>query len=112
MTREITHMKAFMAALESLGKPALSIGNIPPTPELVKQYFNDSTGEGDEGGQDARSPWNEGDDWEFVEAPAFREFASGELGTREADSANGDAKKPASSERHSRGTMKSGSSKK
>src|SRR6266404_1278317 len=47
MTREITHMKAFMAALESLGKPALSIGRIPPTPGLVDQYFNDSTGTGD-----------------------------------------------------------------
>lgn len=26
MTREITHMKAFSAALESMGKPAFSIG--------------------------------------------------------------------------------------
>ena len=30
MTREITHMKAFMIALESLGKDPLSIGQIPP----------------------------------------------------------------------------------
>jgi Mn-containing catalase len=30
MTREITHMKAFTAALESLGKDRFSIGNIPP----------------------------------------------------------------------------------
>src|ERR1043166_4986892 len=44
MTREITHMKAFTAALESMGKPRFSIGRIPPTPELVDQYFNDSTG--------------------------------------------------------------------
>src|SRR6202167_4278549 len=49
MTREITHMKAFTAALESLGKAPFSIGKIPPTPVLVDQYFNDSTGEGDEG---------------------------------------------------------------
>ena len=33
MTREITHMKAFTAALESLGKPRFSIGQIPPTPD-------------------------------------------------------------------------------
>src|ERR1700750_82975 len=39
MTREITHMKAFSAALESIGKPAFSIGQIPPTPGLVDQYF-------------------------------------------------------------------------
>src|SRR5579871_2028813 len=32
MTREITHMKAFMAALESMGKDPLSVGQIPPTP--------------------------------------------------------------------------------
>src|SRR6478672_1475669 len=33
MTREITHMKAFTAALESMGKPQFSIGKIPPTPD-------------------------------------------------------------------------------
>src|SRR6187401_2140441 len=49
MTREITHMKAFMAALDSMGKDPLEIGKIPPTPGLVDQFFNDSTGEGDDG---------------------------------------------------------------
>ena len=49
MTREITHMKAFSLALETLGKPMLSIGRIPPTLGLVDQYFNDSTGVGDRG---------------------------------------------------------------
>jgi Mn-containing catalase len=82
MTREITHMKAFSAALESLGKPAFSIGRIPPTAELVSQFFNDSTGVGDRGESDARGPWNEGGDWELVEAPAFREFKSELAGTR------------------------------
>src|ERR1700734_513892 len=38
MTREITHLRAFMQALESLGKPALEIGMIPPTPGIVDQY--------------------------------------------------------------------------
>ena len=56
MTREITHMKAFTAALESMGKPRFSIGQIPPTPGLVDQFFNDSTGEGDDGEIDARGP--------------------------------------------------------
>jgi Mn-containing catalase len=69
MTREITHMKAFMAALESLGKDPLEIGKIPPTPGVVKQFFNDSTGQGENGDRDARGPWNEGDDIQFVEAP-------------------------------------------
>jgi Mn-containing catalase len=83
MTREITHMKAFTAALESLGKPEFSIGRIPPTAGLVNQYFNDSTGVGNRGEPDARGPWNEGGDWELVTAPAFREFASEAAGTRQ-----------------------------
>jgi Mn-containing catalase len=69
MTREITHMKAFMVALESMGKDPLQIGEIPPTPEVVKQYFNDSTGEGDEGEIDSDGPWKQGDGVELVEAP-------------------------------------------
>ena len=71
MTREITHMKAFAAALESMKKPAFSIGKLAPTPGLVNQYFNDSTGSGDEGEIDTRGPWNEGDDWEFMTSPAL-----------------------------------------
>jgi Mn-containing catalase len=70
MTREITHMKAFMAALESMGKDPLEIGQIAPTPNIVNQYFNDSTGEGDDGDMDARGPWNEGDGIRLVQAPA------------------------------------------
>src|SRR6201991_1312738 len=72
MTREITHMKAFSAALESMKKPAFSIGKIAPTPGLVNQFFNDSTGEGDEGEIDTRGPWNQGEQWEFVESPALQ----------------------------------------
>jgi hypothetical protein len=60
MTREITHMRAFTAALESMGKPPFVIGRIAPTPKLVDQFFNDSTWEGDYGDLDARGPWNEG----------------------------------------------------
>ncbi len=74
MTREITHMKAFTLALESLGKNPFSIGEIPPTPGLVNQYFNDSTGRGHNGDIDTRGPWNQGGDWEYVEAP-IEEFA-------------------------------------
>jgi Mn-containing catalase len=72
MTREITHMKAFTAALESMNKPRFMIGMIPPTPGLVDQFFNDSTGSGEDGEIDARGPWNEGGDWQRVEAPAFQ----------------------------------------
>ena len=74
MTREITHMRAFALALESMGKPPFSIGKIAPTPQLVDQFFNDSTGEGDHGEVDARGPWNEGEPWIFVESPAFQDL--------------------------------------
>ncbi|MDU1666132.1 MAG: DUF892 family protein, partial [Bradyrhizobium sp.] len=72
MTREITHMKAFALALESMNKPAFSIGRIAPTPGLVDQFFNDSTGNGDHGEIDTRGPWNEGGDWVFTESPAIQ----------------------------------------
>jgi Mn-containing catalase len=91
-TREITHMKAFSLALETMGKPALSIGRIPPSPGVVDQYFNDSTGTGDRGEPDVRGPWNQGGNWEFVEAPAFQAFrssATGERMSNEAAKSNG-----------------------
>jgi Mn-containing catalase len=72
MTREITHMKAFTIALESLGKDPFSIGQIPPDAEWVNKYFDDSTGSGEQG-ENTRGPWNEGGDWQLVEAPAFKD---------------------------------------
>src|SRR3982751_1003857 len=93
MSREITHMKAFTAALESMGKPMFSIGRIPPTPRLVNQYFNDSTGVGERGEPDAQGPWNEGGDWQLVTAPAFQEFESVTAGTRQQDENGGAGRK-------------------
>jgi Mn-containing catalase len=75
MTREITHMKAFMAALESMEKGPLEIGELPVDEEYVNKYFNDSTGKG-ELGEDATGPWNSGGDWEVVESPAFKAIAA------------------------------------
>src|SRR3954454_6989389 len=69
MTREITHMKAFAAALESMGKDRFTIGMIPPTPGLVDEYFNDSTGASEDGFSDMTGPWNEA--MEMVDQPAF-----------------------------------------
>ena len=89
MTREITHMKAFTAALESMQIPAFSIGKIPPTPGLVDQYFNDSTGVGPRGEPDAFGPWNQGGDWTLVENPAFQPLESEQTGARVAVSESG-----------------------
>ncbi|HYZ61250.1 MAG TPA: manganese catalase family protein [Acetobacteraceae bacterium] len=66
MTREITHMKAFMQALDGLGKGALEIGQLPPTEGLVNQYFNDSTGSGD-----LSEEWARKNGFEPVNNPAF-----------------------------------------
>jgi Mn-containing catalase len=75
MTREITHMRAFTLALESMGKRPFSIGRIAPTANLVDQYFNDSTGQGDHGEVDTRGPWNEGGEWQYVESPAVADLS-------------------------------------
>jgi Mn-containing catalase len=72
ITREITHLRAFTEALDSLGKDPFVIGTIPPTPNLVDQYYNDSTGEGDDGEIDTTGPWNE--NIEIVESPAITDF--------------------------------------
>jgi Mn-containing catalase len=58
MTREITHMKAFMTALDSLGMGPLEIGKRSPSKGIVDLYFNTSTGQG-EAGKDMSGPWNE-----------------------------------------------------
>jgi Mn-containing catalase len=42
----------------------------------VDQYFNDSTGKGDMGEIDTKGPWNEGDTWQVVDAPAFQDARS------------------------------------
>ena len=74
MTREITHMKAFQLALESLGRGPLDIGDLPPTPGIVDVYFNDSTGSGEHGEHDATGPWNTGGDWQIENNPAFQQL--------------------------------------
>ncbi|MDR6676408.1 manganese catalase family protein [Pseudomonas oryzihabitans] len=64
MTREIAHQKSFENALHSI-QPNFPQGKIPPRPEFASVYYNMSQGEGD-----LRGPWNQGQDWEYVEQPA------------------------------------------
>ncbi|WP_158896663.1 MULTISPECIES: manganese catalase family protein [unclassified Pseudomonas] len=63
MTREIAHQKSFENALHSI-QPNFPQGKVPPRPEFASVYYNLSQGEGD-----MRGPWNQGQDWEFVEQP-------------------------------------------
>lgn len=81
MTREITHMKAFMAALDSLGKDPLSIGMLPPSADIVGLYFNDSTGEGDNGEADFRGPWNQEPVLTLTNNPAIEQLTASRNGS-------------------------------
>lgn len=71
MTREITHMKAFMTQLDALDKGPLEIGKREPTSGLVDQYFNDSTGEGKDGARDLAHEWAPKAGFNVVDNPAF-----------------------------------------
>ena len=69
MTREITHMRAFTAALESMEKPPFSIGIIQPTPGLVDQYFNASTnGKEISKKEEKDAPWSHGSGLQLVQS--------------------------------------------
>lgn len=64
LTREISHTKMFMKALDSLGKLTDPFfGNIQPD-ETVDLYFNMSTN-----GKDERGPWNSEPDFKYVADP-------------------------------------------
>jgi len=68
MTREITHMKAFQAALDSMEKNPFSVGLLKPTPGIVDEYFNGSTGDGDEGETHMRGPWTSSNGLHIVDS--------------------------------------------
>jgi Mn-containing catalase len=64
LTREISHTKMFMKALESLGKLTDPMfGNIAPD-ETVNLYFNLSTN-----GKDERGPWNSEPNFQYIADP-------------------------------------------
>jgi hypothetical protein len=83
------------------GQP-FSIGKIPPTPGLLDRYFNDSSGEADEGQTDARGPWNEGGDWQIVEVPELREGVENMEKPQGEDSGRGMKQRISSSESRTR----------
>ncbi len=72
MTREIAHQKSFEKALYAI-QPNFPPGKLPGKPEFTDKYVDLSQGEGN-----ARGPWNEGAQWEFVTGEAAREPLDGE----------------------------------
>jgi Mn-containing catalase len=61
MTREIAHQKSFEKALYAI-EVNFPPGKLPGQPQFTNTYFNMSQGAGD-----VRGPWNQGEQWEFVE---------------------------------------------
>ena len=68
MSRELSHQRMFTLALQSLDKQME--GDIEPEAELNTYYNLSRDGQGDHGvGQDARGPWNDDSEWNYVDAP-------------------------------------------
>ncbi|MGB3238830.1 MAG: manganese catalase family protein [Geitlerinemataceae cyanobacterium] len=68
LTREISHTKMFMEALDSLGKLTDPFfGNVQPD-ETVDIYYNLST-HGDGNGKDERGPWNSDENFRYIADP-------------------------------------------
>lgn len=67
LTREISHTKMFMKALDSLGKlDDPFFGNVQPD-ETVDLYFNLSSN-----GKDERGPWNSDENFRYIADPAHQ----------------------------------------
>ncbi|WP_312596085.1 manganese catalase family protein [Brevundimonas sp.] len=61
MTREVAHQKSFEKALYAM-EPNFPAGKLGGLPDFADKYYDMSQGEGD-----ARGPWNQGEQWEFVD---------------------------------------------
>jgi len=71
MTREVAHQKSFEKALYAI-EPNFPAGKLGGLPEYADKYYDLSQGEGNE-----RGPWNEGDQWEFVDKDAAQSAVDG-----------------------------------
>ncbi len=61
MTREVAHQKSFEKALYAM-EPHFPAGKLVGLPAFADKYYDMSQGEGD-----VRGPWNEGEQWEFID---------------------------------------------
>jgi len=69
MTREIAHQKSFEKALYAIAVN-FPPGELPGQPQFTSTYFNMSQGDGD-------GPWNQGEQWDFVEDRAKQAAVDG-----------------------------------
>jgi len=75
MTREVAHQKSFEKALYSI-EPNFPPGKIPGHPAHADTYYSLSQGEGE-----ARGPWNEGEQWDYVDDREAQAAVDGGDGT-------------------------------
>src|SRR5688572_5518670 len=61
MTREIAHQKSFEKALYAI-KDNFPSGKLPGNPDFTDKYYKLSQGVGE-----MRGPWNEGEQWEYID---------------------------------------------
>jgi Mn-containing catalase len=71
MTREVAHQKSFEKALYSI-EPNFPPGKLPGVPEFTDKYYDMSQGEGE-----ARGPWNQGEQWEYVQDRELQQAVDG-----------------------------------
>jgi Mn-containing catalase len=71
MTREIAHQKSFEKALYAI-EANFPPGKLPGQPAFTNTYFNMSQGDGD-----MRGPWNQGEQWDFVDDRAKQAAVDG-----------------------------------
>ncbi len=71
MTREIAHQKSFEKALYAI-EPNFPVGKLPGMPGFTDKYYDMSHGPGN-----MRGPWNQGEQWEYVDARADQSAVDG-----------------------------------
>jgi Mn-containing catalase len=72
MTREVSHMQMFEAALETI-QPNFPPGVLQGDPRYTHLYFNMSDGASARGTWNSgQGPWPEGEEWQYIESPGDR----------------------------------------
>jgi len=71
MTREIAHQKSFEKALYAI-EANFPPGKLPGQRQFTNAYFNMSQGDGD-----MRGPWNQGEQWDFIDDRAKQTAVDG-----------------------------------
>jgi Mn-containing catalase len=79
MVREVAHQKAFEKALYSM-ENNFPPGKLPGLQQYANKYYDMSQGEAD-GITNERGPWNQGEEWEYVEAREDQQAVDGGDGT-------------------------------